>query len=633
MMKVARSTIGKVFMAVLFGLMSLSLLSFGVPGMTSIGQQNAALVGDYKVTATELDQEFSLELQEEMRRTGTFINRMDALEQGKLEESLARLILRRQMQQAAKDAEVLVTDETVAQNIRNTKGFQDDDGNFDRNRFEFILNQANITPELYAAQQKIDLSRGQMSQTIISGVIAPDLMVDLLRDFEGRARNISYISLSEETMPVTGEPDEAALQNLYETSIESFQLPERRKVAVLRFGPTDVENRVTVTDEQVLAEYNRQIEAFRVDAQRRFEQVLVDTPEQADAILAARADNEPLQETVSKALPDLDTPVLEVDWTEEAALLPELAEQVFSMDVGDVSGAIQTDLGIFVVRLTGTKEAGTRPLDEVRDGIVAQLKRRNATEALFDFSDDIDQALIASRPLEEIAEEYGLTLHTIEGLAEDGTQPYGATRLDGLDYKLVADEAFYLEQGEVSPLLETGGSGYIAVRVEGVTPASTETIDAVHERLVDMWLMLEQRKVAAEAAKVINEALTEGASWEDAIAKAGLEASRIEVKTVTDMTRGDDNGDLPPSLRRAAFELDKEGSADRLRIGNAWNILRLDGLGQVKISDNLEEQVKGALDNTIAFDLLSQYQRLLDQRYPARINYNVVNGFHTPGDS
>ena len=79
-------------MAVLFGLMSLSLLSFGVPGMTSIGQQNAALVGDYKVTATELDQEFSLELQEEMRRTGTFINRMDALEQGKLEESLARLI-------------------------------------------------------------------------------------------------------------------------------------------------------------------------------------------------------------------------------------------------------------------------------------------------------------------------------------------------------------------------------------------------------------------------------------------------------------------------------------------------------------------------------------------------------------
>ena len=182
-------------MAVLFGLMSLSLLSFGVPGMTSIGQQNAALVGDYKVTATELDQEFSLELQEEMRRTGTFINRMDALEQGKLEESLARLILRRQMQQAAKDAEVLVTDETVAQNIRNTKGFQDDDGNFDRNRFEFILNQANITPELYAAQQKIDLSRGQMSQTIISGVIAPDLMVDLLRDFEGRARNISYISL------------------------------------------------------------------------------------------------------------------------------------------------------------------------------------------------------------------------------------------------------------------------------------------------------------------------------------------------------------------------------------------------------------------------------------------------------
>ena len=155
----------------------------------------------------------------------------------------------------------------------------------------------------------------------------------------------------------------------------------------------------------------------------------------------------------------------------------------------------------------------------------------------------------------------------------------------------------------------------------------------VHERLVDMWLMLEQRKFAAEAAKVIDEALTEGASWEDAIAKAGLKASRIEVQTVTDMIRGDESDSLSPSLRRAAFELDTEGSADRLRIGNAWNILRLDGLGQVQLSENLEEQVKGAVENTIAFDLLSQYQRLLDQRYPARVNYSVVNGFHTPGDS
>jgi peptidyl-prolyl cis-trans isomerase D len=310
--------------------------------------------------------------------------------------------------------------------------------------------------------------------------------------------------------------------------------------------------------------------------------------------------------------------------------LPGLADAVFAMEVGDVSGAIETDLGIFVVRLTGSQEAGTRPVEDVRDALIAQLQRRNATEALFDFSAEIDQALIASQSLEEIAETYNLSLVAIAGLAEDASVPTGSAVPNNIDLKLVADEVFYLEQGEVSPLLESGGSSYVAIRVDGITPESTEPMETVREQLVDMWLALEQRRIAAEAAQIIDEAITAGDDWPTAITKAGLDASRIEIQTVTGLTRRDEQADLPPSMRRAAFELKEQGNADRLRIADAWNILRLDGLGNAEVDDRMGEQIKTSLNDSIAFDLLSQYQRILDERYPASINYNIINSFHNP---
>ncbi|MEM6902349.1 MAG: peptidyl-prolyl cis-trans isomerase [Pseudomonadota bacterium] len=628
MRKMMQNRAGRIVITVLFSLMALSMISFGVTDFSMVGNSNAALVGDHKITALELDQSFSFELAEEQRETGQFVNRVEALTEGRLEEALARLILRRQMQQAATDSEVLITEESLATIIRNNDGFQDENGNFDRERFNFIVYQAGLTPELYASQVKASMTRSQMSQTVLSGIVPPSLMLDVLTEFQGRTRDVSYISISEQAVPIEGEPTEEELAVLYEQNLESFRTPERRSVSVLTFGPGDVVDRVTVTEEQLLAEYNRQIDSFRVDERRRFEQVLLDSQDQADTLLAAATDGDSLADIVNVAFTGNAPFVSDVDWAEREMLLPEMADAVFALQVGEISDPIETDLGLHIVRLTGSQEAGTRPLDDVRTTLTEQVQRRNAADALFEFSSEVDQALINQTPFEQIVEELGGQVIALDGVDENGALPEG-TPQPPFGLTIVAEEAFFLEADEVSPLFESNNGGYLAVRLNGVTPANTRSIDEVRPQLVGLWEDIERRRAMAEVAATVNDEVRDGAEWDAALAAAGLDSSDIDVQQLVQLSRADRNTTVAPAILRAIFDLTEPGDTDRLRMGDQWVVMRIEGVASEPVDPRQVNEMRETLTSTLSLDLLSQYQRVLDQRYPARINFNVINSFHT----
>jgi peptidyl-prolyl cis-trans isomerase D len=627
MMKLVHSRGGKLFLGVLFFFMSLSLLSFGLTDIGGYSQPNAAKVGDFTITATDLDQEFSEAIEEKRRDTGTFITRPQALEQGMLEQSLARLILRRQMQQAAKDAGVAVTDETVATIIRNNSGFKNPEGQFDRERFSFIIEQAGLTPERYADIVRVDTLRGQMSQAVASFVPTPELMLDALREFQGRSRNVSYVRIGEKAVTVTREPTDEELQTVYDQNVEKFSEPERREVTVLGFGPADVAGLVEVDDADIEAEYNRQLDRFKIGERRRFEQILVDSAEDAQKISEA-ADGRSLEESSKAVLGDKAPSVLQVDWTERGTLLPEIGDAVFALKVGEVSQPIETGLGTHIVQVTGVQEAGTRPLAEVREALAAQLQRQNAADKLFEISAQVEQMLVAQDSLEDIAAKFNLQAHKLEGLGEDGS----LAAFDGPlppDAQLMADEAFYLEPGEVSPLLEGSQGTYLAVRLESIKPAVIKQLDEVKDEVTTIWQEIEQRSVAAKAAEALNKALAEGKSWDDAKQAAELAADAFPTETAKQLLRSEKN-DFPPAAVRTAFDLGKIGDSDRLRIGDEWYVLRLDEVSSEAIGQGASTDLRSKLKDDLVYDLLSQYQRVLDKRYPARINYRVVNAFHKP---
>ncbi|MBI5190850.1 MAG: peptidyl-prolyl cis-trans isomerase [Nitrospirae bacterium] len=54
-------------------------------------------------------------------------------------------------------------------------------------------------------------------------------------------------------------------------------------------------------------------------------------------------------------------------------MVPEFEKAAFALKVGEISGPVQTQFGWHIIKVTARKEAGTRPLDEVKEQIEQRM--------------------------------------------------------------------------------------------------------------------------------------------------------------------------------------------------------------------------------------------------------------------
>jgi peptidylprolyl isomerase len=71
----------------------------------------------------------------------------------------------------------------------------------------------------------------------------------------------------------------------------------------------------------------------------------------------------------------------DLGWLPETQLIPEIRASVVRMTKGELSPPIRSTTGWHIVRLIDRKPSTTRPLSEVRDTIVANMRLRKAQEA------------------------------------------------------------------------------------------------------------------------------------------------------------------------------------------------------------------------------------------------------------
>ncbi len=157
------------------------------------------------------------------------------------------------------------------------------------------------------------------------------------------------------------------------------------------------------SDAEIKSAYDQNRDSFMTPRQYRLEQIFVRLPTGGDkpAIEAARskaaelarkarapgADFEDIARTSSDHKPSAEKGG-DLGWAGQEQLVPEIRTQVTGMLKGEISDPILGSTGWHIVRLMDTKAAATRPIAEVRDSLVANLRQRKAQE--------LQQAYVAS---------------------------------------------------------------------------------------------------------------------------------------------------------------------------------------------------------------------------------------------
>lgn len=182
----------------------------------------------------------------------------------------------------------------------------------------------------------------------------------------------------------------------------------------------------------------------------------------------------------------------------------EVKDEIFRRRVGELSMPIRTDRGNVILSVKQIVPAHQGALDEVRDRIVADLKRDKAADLTRTRAEDLAKRARAGEKFDSVAKALGLDPKLSDPIARNGSIPAATSG------KQLA-VAFGLRVGEVGPPLNLGSNWMVYQVVEKQEPNPAD-FDKQKKEITDSLLQA-KRSMAFEAFRT---------ALEDRLKKEGM---------------------------------------------------------------------------------------------------------------
>ncbi|WP_282003953.1 peptidylprolyl isomerase [Geotalea uraniireducens] len=164
----------------------------------------------------------------------------------------------------------------------------------------------------------------------------------------------------------------------------------KKRVIVDAFLKKKVEEQVNISDDELKKFYDENKDKFKTGDQIRASHILVRTEKEAQDILAQLKAGANFEELAKKK--SIDSAAAkggDLGWFSKGAMVPEFEKAVMGMKDGQISGIVKTKFGYHIIKKTGTRKAGVRSFDEVKEQIKAALLPAKQQEVFQKLKDDI----------------------------------------------------------------------------------------------------------------------------------------------------------------------------------------------------------------------------------------------------
>lgn len=598
------------------GLFILLVASFAIWGIGNYdflrrNEQTAIQVGDVKISADRLSNEYRREL-DRLRRTFGQFDPEIARQFGLMDQVVDRLINESVLDQETARLGIIIGDDVVRARIAADPNFRGMGDRFDPNVFRRALQENGYSEGQYVDILRRELARAALIESIALGGRAPDILVDRLYRHREERRTGEIVLVRNDAMEGIGEPDGAQLKSVYDDNTERFNEPEFRTVTALRIGVDEIAATIKPTDDQIKEEYEARLSELRVPERRDVENMVFQSEDAAKAAAAKVAAGTPFVDVAREAAQQTPEQT-KIDGVEKRDLFPELAEPVFAAAEGAIIGPIKSALGWHVARVSKIYPGHEPTLAEVREKIVHDVAQRLAGDAAYKAAVAVEDALASGATLEEAASRVNLKTAKIEAVNAQGATPAGTPEPTFAGAPEAVQSAFQMNQGETSQLIETRGGTYFFERVDSITPTRVKTLDEVRPQVVALWQTQQRAEAAQERAETIVERAKDGA--------LGATASTFGLKTeTTPPVRRDGSGEgqtrVPAEVAGQLFTL-KQGEMASVVSRDGTYVVRLteirpadpaaDPEGVARLRQELGQQIGG--------DLIREYASALRARY------------------
>ena len=485
--------------------------------------------------------------------------------------ALESLITQRLMSQAARELGLDVTEEEVQRAIMGYPAFQVN-GRFEMRRYQTLLSVNHMKPEDFEASITSDLLDKKLKQFLFAFLNITDNEILEYYTFANEKVKIGFVEFNPESFKnaVKIKPD--ALKKYFEENKEQYRVPEKISVTYLEIDPKNFEGGIDITEKEIKSYYEYNADVYAQPKQVKASHILFklsqDDSEEVRSEVKKRA-----EKVLEKARKGENFAGLAKEYSQgpsksrggdlgyfkSGEMEPPFEEAAFALKKGEISDLVQTRFGYHIILVEDIKEAGTTPLEEVREDIAAALTGNITTELAHEKGLTLLDQMPYDVDLPAYGSQHGITAKNSPHFSKNEPIP----EIKGSEK--IGPALFALEKNETSGLMELGGKFYIFQTAESKESYLPE-LEAVREAVTEKFIAHQAEVAAKSAAEAYLKALKDGKSWEGLAKEKNLKIQQTDFFTRRDPITHIGNA---RALNETAFKLGKDNAyADKPFVNN-----------------------------------------------------------------
>jgi peptidyl-prolyl cis-trans isomerase D len=533
---------------------------------------------------------------------------------------LDSLVNQRLLSSQARSVGLTLSDDQLAQIIAGIEAFQKD-GKFDKQRYESALSSQSMSPLVFEARVRDELSTRQLVDAYIKNGYASQTGADNLIRLNEQQRVVSVAQISPDLFTGQVKVEDAAVKEYYEKNQKEFQTAERARVEYLIFSVSALLSQVAVDDAEIKKYYEEHQSEFSTPELRKAAHILIAVEAKASDAekQAAKAKAEQILQQVKQ------TPAQFAQLAQKHSQDPGSAanggdlgmfgrgmmvkpfdDAVFKLLVGEVSGLVQSDFGFHIIKLLAVKGGKTQALNEVKSAIAQKLKTQKANDKYADLAEKFSNTVYEqSDTLKPASELVKIPVQQVAWLSKGqmGVSPWTDKALQAV----FSDEVVKNKRNTAA--IEIAPNTLLAARILEHKPESVSPLAEVAASIRQKLQRLQAQELAIKQGKASLAQLQQG------------DSVKVEWKAAQAVSRSQHTA-LDNEFTRRIFQANVAKLPAYVGLENAqggYMLARIDSVKEVEsIEDNKRMRYMQQLRQMTGDELLQAY--IADAKKHASIN-------------
>jgi peptidyl-prolyl cis-trans isomerase D len=587
----------KIMMLLLFVLIVPSFVLFGIDGYSRFKDQGeaVAMVDGKKILQGEWDAAHKLEI-DRIRTSAPNVDPKLLDSPEAKYSTLERLVRDRVIEAAASKLQLAASDTRLTRALQEeptVAALRKPDGSFDMDRYKQLVGAQGMSPEMFEARVRSDISSRQVLAGIgASGLTTPAIAdVSLNAFFERREVQVARFATAEFAAKAT--ITDGQLDSFYKDNPALFQAPEQANIEYLVLDIESIRKTITLNADDVQAYFKQNADSLSSKEERRASHILIAAAKTAPAAEReqAKAKADALLAQVQKA-PDSFADVAkknsqdpgsavnggDLDFFGKGAMTKPFEDATYALKKGEISPVVETEFGYHIIRLTDVKAPKQKTFEEMRPEIEADLKKQQAQKKFAEVAESFTNGVYEQADsFKAVAEKLKLEIKTANGvLRKPAAGAATAGVLSNAKFLTAVFSPDAVEKKRNTEAVEIGPSQLASARVIQYTAARTLPFADVKDRV-------RERVQAAQGAELARkEGLAKLEAWKAAPASATLPEAVV-------ISRDQSSSRQPAPVIEAALRADSAKLPTFIGVD-----LGAQGYAVVKVNKLLERDTKGS---------------------------------------